>query len=75
VNLPFCSGRQLHDSHQPADPRDRVFALFGLFADPASNGLVADYNLMLPEVLTGYAAFNLESDFPFGLPRPCFETI
>lgn len=44
---------------EAADPRDRIFALFGLLADAAGHGLVADYNLALPEVLTGYAAFVL----------------
>ncbi|KAK3906378.1 heterokaryon incompatibility protein-domain-containing protein, partial [Staphylotrichum tortipilum] len=57
VDLP----RLLHitASSEAADPRDRIFALFGLLTDAASHGLVADYNLALPEVLTGYAAFVL----------------
>ena len=55
---------------EAADPRDRVFALFGLLADAASHGLVADYNLALPEVLTGYAAFvMLKLDRPWMLDR------
>ncbi|KAK1829455.1 heterokaryon incompatibility protein-domain-containing protein, partial [Podospora conica] len=42
-----------------SDPRDSVFALFGLAKDCASHGLVADYTLSVPEVYIGAAAFSI----------------
>lgn len=46
-------------STHASDPRDSVFALFGLAKDCASQGLVADYQLTLPEVYIGAAAFAI----------------
>lgn len=46
-------------STHASDPRDSVFALFGLAKDCASQGLVADYQLTLPEVSIGAAAFAI----------------
>lgn len=46
-------------STHASDPRDSVFALFGLAKDCASQGLVADYTLTLPEVYIGAAAFAI----------------
>jgi hypothetical protein len=42
---------------QAADLRDRIFALFGLLQNASNDGLVPDYSLAVPEVLTGIAAF------------------
>lgn len=42
-----------------SDPRDSVFALFGLAKDCGSQGLVADYTLTLPDVYIGAAAFAI----------------
>jgi len=44
-------------SSEAADPRDHVFALFGLLENAAGHGLVADYALAVPMVYTGIAAF------------------
>lgn len=46
-------------STRASDPRDSVFALFGLAKDCGSQGLVADYTLTLPEVYIGAAAFAI----------------
>lgn len=46
-------------STHASDPRDSVFALFGLAKDCASQGLAADYTLTLPEVYVGAAAFAI----------------
>lgn len=46
-------------STHASDPRDSVFALFGLAKDSGSHGLIADYQLTLPEVYIGAAAFAI----------------
>ncbi|KAF4834067.1 Heterokaryon incompatibility protein 6, OR allele [Colletotrichum siamense] len=42
---------------QASDPRDKVFALLGLFIGSSDAGLVPDYSLSLSQVLTGLTAF------------------
>ncbi|KAK5659340.1 hypothetical protein OQA88_1433 [Cercophora sp. LCS_1] len=46
-------------SCKASDPRDQVFALFGLIQDASAYGLVADYSLTPFEVFVGTAAFAL----------------
>lgn len=46
-------------SSKASDPRDRVFALFGLIRDARETGLMADYALTVQEVYVGIAAFLL----------------
>ena len=54
-DLPGLLFNTIHS--EAGDTRDRVFALFGLLQNASSEGLVADYTLAVPEVLTGIAAF------------------
>lgn len=42
---------------QSTDPRDRVFALFGLVADAEAEGLVADYERSTTEIFTWIARY------------------
>ncbi|KAG4436464.1 hypothetical protein IFR05_008049 [Cadophora sp. M221] len=47
------------------DPRDKVFALFNLFHDSASEGLQADYNLTTVQVFVNTAKYLAMHDLGF----------
>ncbi|KZL81841.1 hypothetical protein CI238_01793 [Colletotrichum incanum] len=44
---------------EASDPRDKIFALLGLFPEAHNAGLVADYSLSREQVLSGVMAFFL----------------
>ncbi|KAK2771476.1 hypothetical protein CKAH01_04051 [Colletotrichum kahawae] len=45
-----------------SDPRDKVFALLGLFNDATQAGLVADYSLSTAQVFSGTTAYILQEN-------------